>query len=655
MTKTDPQSSSFEDLWKTIADASHIDLQEQRMDKTIRADFNTPLDAYTQDFLPDISCSNEESPSSGEFVLKQLLGEGGMGQVFLANQKPLARDVVLKTIHPKKLNERSSTRLFQEARITGLLEHPSIVPVYQLGQNEKHEPVLVMRRIDGLTWDQIIHEKVDPSEFPEGVENSLDWHLEILVQVCKAIEFAHDKGIIHRDVKPANIMIGAYGEVYVMDWGIALSVEEAKQEYIPNFREVKGVTGTPAYMAPEMVSEDGLGLSKATDLYLLGGVLHELITKNPPHVGKTFFDTLLEAYRSAPQKYPRFVPRELSKLTQKAMAPKPEDRYKSVKEFRCALQDYLKHRESHALSSEAVLRLDLLKNLLSAMDEAKNTSIRKEKEAASQRELFDLFGQCRFGFQQALRIWSENEEAKHGLQRLVRLTASYELKYGSPRSAILIIEEIPSPEPRLQKILQKARAKIAEEAQELEKLKQLEYESSLEVSSRSRGLLTLAMALIWSFIPIFYFMSERYGFHQPSYTEQMLIGSLFGIFLLVVGFLGRNIFWRNRANRQIMWLMVLLFICLQIWRYMGHQYELSSFVFNQNKMIFLFGFTAIAAVFFMLRILFASAVYLAGITFTFFYPSYALLMLGVTNFFALVILAYCWNPDLLRLRPLQSS
>jgi serine/threonine-protein kinase len=143
--------------------------------------------------------------------------------------------------------------------------------VYSLSLDEAGLPVLVMKRIEGVTWGQLLR---DPAAMAKHAPDRppLDEHLRILGQVCNAVHFAHARGVVHRDLKPDNVMVGAFGEVYVVDWGIATAFGPATQ-----------LAGTPAYMAPEMLGTPGARLSAKTDVYLLGAMLFEVLVGRAPH------------------------------------------------------------------------------------------------------------------------------------------------------------------------------------------------------------------------------------------------------------------------------------------------------------------------------------------------------------------------------------
>ncbi|MBL8933652.1 MAG: serine/threonine protein kinase, partial [Archangium sp.] len=227
-----------------------------------------------------------------------LLGRGGMGVVRLSTQQSLNRKVAVKSLRPDRAGESEIEALVAEAWRTGRLEHPNILPVYSLRLLPDGQPELVMKRIEGRSWSEEL--RANPVFVDSTLRReSLSRHLLVLGQVCHALHFAHARGLVHRDVKPDNVMLGAFGEVYLVDWGIATAPGPAR-----------GLAGTPAYAAPEMLGGDGV-LSAATDVYLLGAVLFEVLTGQPPHLRATPSEVLASILQSEPQLSPS-VPRELT-------------------------------------------------------------------------------------------------------------------------------------------------------------------------------------------------------------------------------------------------------------------------------------------------------------------------------------------------------
>ena len=211
------------------------------------------------------------------------VGEGGMGTVWEARQRSLERDVAVKGIKRELDGPIGRAQLLREARVTGALEHPNIIPVHALvrgttsaGAAQDGAPLMVMKRVEGTAWS-------DRMDATRGQPDFLEQQLRILMQVCHAVHFAHTRGVLHRDLKPENVMLGGFGEVYVLDWGIALALHD--QTGIPGLplaRDARGVIGTIQYMAPEMVAGGPEAATFKSDIYGLGATLYRMLTGFPP-------------------------------------------------------------------------------------------------------------------------------------------------------------------------------------------------------------------------------------------------------------------------------------------------------------------------------------------------------------------------------------
>ena len=350
------------------------------------------------------SVVNVEDEQRGDYILTETIGEGGMGVVWSARQSSLNRDVALK--YPRRKDgqtERQQNKFIFEVVVTGKLDHPNIVPIYDLARDSEGRLFYAMKRVDGRPWNQCIHDG----------SLSFEENLEILMKVCDAIRFAHDRDVIHCDIKPHNIMVGRYGEVSVMDFGAAV-------------RLVNGVAaasagGTFSYMAPEIASDSRGQLGPATDVYLLGAVLYEIITREPPHPPPTHSDSDREMFDAAAMIAARndITPigggGELAEIAHKALATDISDRYQRVDDFQRALRDYLSHSESIKLSEHG---RQLLRDAMSTEDHG--------GKAPGAR--FDEFDRARFAFEEAIKLWSDNEPAKRGLAEATLASAQYALK-----------------------------------------------------------------------------------------------------------------------------------------------------------------------------------------------------------------------------------
>lgn len=294
---------------------------------------------------------------AGGFQAGARIGEGAMADILEAEQATLRRTVALKTLKPQRRSSDDQRTFFAESIATARLEHPNIVPVHDLVRDADGHLQLVMKRVVGRTWKALLHPATDEDEEAADALD-LDDHLEFLLKICDAVAYAHSKGVLHRDIKPENVMIGDFGEVLLMDWGCAVTYGDNRLSGMPHLSDLETVSGTPSYMAPEMARGDDANTSVWSDVYLLGGILYEVLTGEPPHAGKTVREVIGRAARGKvpPPRHrnpARAMPDELVELCMAALVPDPELRLSTVKDFAAELRSYRKHGEAYRLAEAA--------------------------------------------------------------------------------------------------------------------------------------------------------------------------------------------------------------------------------------------------------------------------------------------------------------
>jgi len=276
-------------------------------------------------------------PAPG-YELREPIGRGGMGEVIAAHDQRIGREVALKRLSTDNPDEQQIARFLREARIQARLEHPAIVPVHELGVDAAGRPYFTMKRLAGKTLGE---------RQAEGLP--LQRLLRAFVDVCLAVELAHARGVVHRDLKPSNIMLGDFGEVYVIDWGIARVLGEDRDEPAPAWdagldgggTQTGALLGTPGYMAPEHIM--GQPATPASDVYALGSILFELLAgellhkRGEPGIGSTLSDPQQSAAKRRPD---RDIPPELDALCFAALAEDPGKR-PSARELAEGVQAFL--------------------------------------------------------------------------------------------------------------------------------------------------------------------------------------------------------------------------------------------------------------------------------------------------------------------------
>lgn len=320
-----------------------------------------------------IPCASNEKGQG--FVLLNQIARGGFGEVWEAHQASLGRVIAVKRIRKDLIEEgklatddiaAGEYSFQQEAMIAALLDHPNILPIYDLGLDEDGRSLLAMKLVRGKVWSEIVSK-----DFKELTElEFLGKHIPILIGLCNAVEFAHSRGIVHRDLKPSQVMVGSYGEVLLMDWGLAVIADACKASQDGSSVATSGVVsttesapnpaGTAAYMAPEQTEETAKRIGPWTDVYLLGSVLYQLLTGSAPHHSSTTLATLYKAAENQvalPSHFTggkRMVPGYLEGLCMRALSTDPKDRPASAKEFSEGLEAYLTGASRMAESNELV-------------------------------------------------------------------------------------------------------------------------------------------------------------------------------------------------------------------------------------------------------------------------------------------------------------
>jgi eukaryotic-like serine/threonine-protein kinase len=298
------------------------------------------------------------------------LARGGMGSIRRVVDENLNRRVAMKVLFPEHRNNANIVRRFaEEAQIMGQLEHPNIVPVHDYGEDDSTR-YFTMLFVHGQTLSKRIEAR--PTPF---THEDLYPFLQIFLKVCDALAFAHSRGVVHRDLKPDNIMIGNFGEVYLMDWGIAKLLHRSGGEPMPSttlampaigtewsapievrtdgsrLDERGQVLGTFDYMAPEQATADHASIDERTDIFLLGGVLYEILTKQPPYIGSTVIDLVKQAQRCeilrpemvAPEAN---IPKAIADLCMRCLRKDPQERFSSVLALKQEIDQFLRNGAS---------------------------------------------------------------------------------------------------------------------------------------------------------------------------------------------------------------------------------------------------------------------------------------------------------------------
>ncbi|MEZ4432756.1 MAG: serine/threonine-protein kinase [bacterium] len=560
-----------------------------------------------------------EPGDDGDFEIRGMLGQGTMGCVHLAWQRSVGREVALKVPRDGAGHGGRVEAVLREARVTGRLEHPNIVPMHGFGRTPEGATVMVAKRVDGVAWRAVVDGLAPmPPRFetPDPVEG----HIRILISVCDAVFYAHQKGVLHRDLKLDNVMLGNHGEIYVVDWGLAVALTDDGTGHLPLAARVTETAGTPGYMAPEMAMGQGHRLGVHSDIYCLGALLHRILTGQPRHTGRTLAHVLLAARRSAPFDYAaRDVPPELAAICARATAADPADRYPDVCALRRALADSLQHRASTRLVAEA-------ERARAAMDAA--------HEQGNLEALDRRFGAARFGLEQALEIWPDNTDARRALDALLLDRAEIALAAGHAPYAGQLLTAATGNDfgPRKATIA----ARVERERARQQQLGELSRDLDLGRYSRRRGMLLLLMTGLW------FFNSMRRVISHPT-LERMLIDQLWmSAALVLVVWLTRRWLWTTRVNRQLVLALGGIIASDTGFRIAGWHHGFD--VLTITSLEIWGGFVGVLYVAFLIdiRLLTTAAIFAAGAVIGMLHVEHAFFIKGVTVLLGMGLAGLIW-------------
>lgn len=447
--------------------------------------------------LPEHQWSAESLPlplATDGLSIGATIGEGGVGVIHLARQLTLSRDVAVKRLkHGSPAQARA--QLLHEARMMGCLEHPNVPPVHALGSDDEDRPVLVMMRVHGHTWE------------PE--HRTLDENVAILRAVTAALAHAHSRGIVHRDLKPENVMLGLHDEVYLMDWGLAVPIDQQT-----------GISGTPIHMAPEMF--DGGHVQPAMDVFLVGAMLVLILTGEPRNNATT-----VGACRKAakgPTLLPDHVDVELADLARGATQSSPDAR-PTMDTLQHTLQAWLDHRGAVRLADVAAERLATLRASTELEATVLTECLFALRQAIAQRPYYPPYQQR---LHELLLLASQD-----AVDRDVRLdlAAAWIDELDLPVGHPLLLD--------LERSLQRVQksAHLAYEADY-----QVGYTERFRVYTRWFGLFGLAAAIAYV---------TGWGSHA-THAGNLVVGVLFLLTLLVSAALGWKDITSNLASRAML-------------------------------------------------------------------------------------------------------
>ena len=383
------------------------------------ADSPTLQDTDVDDKIVDVDPTVRNLQFAERYVIRAPLGRGGVGEIVAVRDDQIGREIALKRLLRTKREQTGvRARFIREARLQAKLDHPAIVPVHDLGIDDAGDVWFTMKKIRGATLSEIVDKLRDGDA--DTAAYSRRRLLTALSNVCLAIDFAHSRGVIHRDLKPSNVMLGDFGEVYVLDWGIAklttaddgIALDDTQRPVTgPDAPEtnVGEVLGTVGYMAPEQLLGHVRVIGPYTDVWALGAILFELLARQPLYPRQSIAAAIAQAEHSIDSRpstrAPHLdIPPELDAICQRALAREPGARYRSARAMHLAIERYLdgdrdvQRRREHAAVHLARARI--------AEQRGKQSSV--EDRTLAMQEI-----------NRALALDPTNADARHEMMRLL--------------------------------------------------------------------------------------------------------------------------------------------------------------------------------------------------------------------------------------------
>ena len=333
----------------------------------------------------------DEFAEVGDDEKYKLLGEigrGSMGAILRGFDRDVRREIAMKVMLEQRPTAGQLSRFLEEGQITGQLEHPNVPPVHEIGLDAKGRLYFSMKLVRGRSLHDRLQDVLDDLDHSDHGQKRFPLHarLDVFRKICDAISFAHSRGVLHRDLKPENIMVGQFGEVQVMDWGLAkllgrteeVDDDDDDQVLVTSDRVEEGairtmqgaVAGTPAYMAPEQARGENATLDERADVYALGAILYELLVFHPPYDGDSLIEVLNQVKAGALvtptdrlRKWPQLraagvvVPVELEAVVLRAMEPESRRRYRTVRELKADIDAWLANEPVSAHRDTALERI----------------------------------------------------------------------------------------------------------------------------------------------------------------------------------------------------------------------------------------------------------------------------------------------------------
>ncbi len=537
----------------------------------------------------------------------ELIVAGERSALHHGTQHSMRRPVAVRAVNPRTADPTAvAGRILSEAWMLGSLEHANILPVYSAGRDEDGSPLVVMRFANTVPWSHVLSTPNHPLGCPRGVD-PIEFEIRRMLYVCRALEHAHSRGIVHRDVKPENVMIDEDGSVYLHGWMLGVTLEPDPTGRWPLARDQTKVAGTPAYMAPELARRDVEQLSPRTDVYLVGATLHHVLTGQPRHLGENVFDAFYSAIQSEPVDYAGRLPSELAAILNRATARDPAARFATVTELREALEQALRHLGSHRLTQHGRKAAEDFRAALA--HEADDVVVR------------DLFWVAHGYFRAALEEWPGNDDAQRGASRIASEMTRYDVQHDTATPVSDVLDRISGEAPRKRPMRSNAPVGATEPVPT----------SGSSDRRRRRVTFLVAAAVIWTIYPFVMGVADFWG-AIPATLTNLQVGAMVAWLALtvVMGLLGPA-FLKDLRNRAVTVPMaVVLFSSLGLQIYSTRMGASPLAVINQHHLLF-FIVTAMLTAAVSTRMWVTPVVYFVAFVLGMVLPTSTLFLLALSN------------------------
>ena len=567
------------------------------------------------------------------------LGRGGMGRVSVAFEQRMQRLVAVKEL--LRPGADAAERFAREALVTARLQHPAIVPVYEAGRWPSGQPFYAMKLLTGRPLGDLIREC-------QSVEERLAL-VHHLLPIADAVAYAHQKNVLHRDLKPDNIVVGDFGETVVIDWGLAKLLDgppdpvaplefkadpesEQSQTPRPPSSGTRAGTrmGTPGYASPEQAS--GAHIDERTDVYALGAILYQILTGFAPRALPGLESVELSHPRPAarPPEFPTAAPGALVAVCRRALALEREHRHPSALAFRRDLEAAQERRSAELLVGETLRKVEALEHELQDPNRDRHT-------------LYTLFGACRFGFEQVLGRYPDDAPAHAGLGRAMSAMVRFELDARDPKAARAILAGLADPPAELVAALAELEQALASEQAHQSELLRLGQQHDARTGSRTRLLLSILIGGAWTAAPPISSLME-----PLEYWHYTAVSAAFLVVIATLGFFLRKLVTTTAVNRALLGGALVLQVA-QILMYIGD--GLLGIPVAQADVQHLFLWSVVAAGMALAldaRVFVAAGTYAVGFLLAAHYPHARKWLMSAGNLVLTLTAVWLWRPGVMK-------